>query len=224
MPCRRSRVRVPSPAPDFLWTSRRRGRGVPLSPAVFRPRGAPWRRSQVVRQRSAKPPSRVRLPSPPPTTSLHLAISGRARPRTELPNRQNCRHSADETRRHAAGWAHTRHHPWAFHFKSTAPALPRRGSTSSVSTSCAKRKSSLLYGVGEDAALVVDRLVGATPQRSPACEHQPGNKRCRLLLQRRNGVRVGVEGDGDGRVTEALRDDLGMDAGSPRQQARAHSI
>ena len=29
-----------------------------------------------------------------------------------------------------------------------------------------KRKSSLLYGVGEDAALVVDRLVGATPQRS----------------------------------------------------------
>ena len=58
------------------------------------------RRSQVVRQRSAKPPSSVQLRSPPPTPSLHLAISGGARPRTQLPNRQNCRHSADETRRH----------------------------------------------------------------------------------------------------------------------------
>jgi hypothetical protein len=45
---------------------------------------APGRRSQVVRQRSAKPPSSVQLRSPPPTTSLHLAISCGALPRTEL--------------------------------------------------------------------------------------------------------------------------------------------
>ncbi len=58
---------------------------------------APGRRSQVVRQRSAKPPSPVRLRSPPPTTSLHLAISVvPARVALPLPNRQNCRHSADD--------------------------------------------------------------------------------------------------------------------------------
>ena len=60
------------------------------------------------RQRtSAKPPSAVRLRSPPPRTSLHPAISGRARPSTELTLRQNCRHSADETRRHALSRRHT---------------------------------------------------------------------------------------------------------------------
>jgi hypothetical protein len=51
---------------------------------------------------SAKPPSAVRLRSPPPTTSLHLAISGRVRSRTGLLIRQDCRHLADETRRDSA--------------------------------------------------------------------------------------------------------------------------
>ena len=47
--------------------------------------------------------------------------------------------------------------------------------------------------------------------------HQPGGPHRRLLLQRRDGVRVGVERDGDGRVSEALGDDLGVDAGAQRQ-------
>jgi hypothetical protein len=49
---------------------------------------------------SAKPPSPVRLRSPPPTTSLHTGTFW-CSPRAHfLPIRQNCRHSADETPRH----------------------------------------------------------------------------------------------------------------------------
>lgn len=44
----------------------------------------------------SRPPSSVRLWSPPPTQSLHLAISSGARPPTELPDRQNCRRTAAE--------------------------------------------------------------------------------------------------------------------------------
>ena len=44
-------------------------------------------------------------------------------------------------------------------------------------------------------------------------EHQPRDPLGRLLLHRWDGVRVGVQGDRDGRVPEALTDDLGMDAG-----------
>jgi hypothetical protein len=47
--------------------------------------------------------------------------------------------------------------------------------------------------------------------------HQPGDQRRRLLLHRRDRVRVGVERDRDGGVSEALRDDLGMDASAKRQ-------
>ena len=38
-----------------------------------------------------------------------------------------------------------------------------------------------------------------------------------LLLHRRDRVRVGVEGDRDGGVAEALRDDLEVDAGLRRE-------
>jgi hypothetical protein len=46
-----------------------------------------------------------------------------------------------------------------------------------------------------------------------AREHWLRDQRRRLLLHRRDGVRVGVEGDRDGGVPEALGDDLGVDAG-----------
>ena len=52
------------------------GRGRALCRLPFRVRGRTCvgRRSQVVRQRSAKPPSAVRLRPPPPTSLLHMTI------------------------------------------------------------------------------------------------------------------------------------------------------
>ena len=54
-------------------------------------------------------------------------------------------------------------------------------------------------------------------------EHQPRDQRGSLLLHRRDGVRVRVERDGDGRVAETLTNDLGMDARLKRQR-RANEV
>ncbi len=106
-------------------------------------RTAPGRRSQVVRQRSAKPPSSVQLRSPPPTTSLHLAISGRARSRTILPNRQNCRQVADKTRRHALPCPRT---------SRTQPSFAARGSDlCSLSFAHFQARGSVIYRKGPSA-------------------------------------------------------------------------
>ena len=48
-------------------------------------------------------------------------------------------------------------------------------------------------------------------------EHQSRDQRRRLFLHRRDRMRIGVERDRDGGVSEALGDDLRMDAGLQRQ-------
>ena len=51
------------------------------------------------------------------------------------------------------------------------------------------------------------------------CGHQSGAPHRRLLLRRRDGVRVGVERDRDGGVPKALGDNLGMDASLKRESS-----
>ena len=64
-----------------------------------------------------------------------------------------------------------------------------------------------------------ERSVLATAHWLPLLgrEHQPRDQRRRLLLHRRDGVRVGVEGDRDRGMPEALGDDLGVDARLQRE-------
>ena len=59
-----------------------------------------------------------------------------------------------------------------------------------------------------------------------ACEHQPRDQRRRLLLHRRDGVRVGVERDRDGGVAEALGDYPGVDPGwhPPHHHTLSHAV
>jgi len=52
---------------------------------------------------------------------------------------------------------------------------------------------------------LLERLLGREHQLCDSCR--------RFFLHRRDGVRVGIEGDGDGRMAQSLTDDLGMDAG-----------
>ena len=55
------------------------------------------------------------------------------------------------------------------------------------------------------------------PRRFP-CEHQPRNQRRRLLLHGGDRVRVGIQGDRDGGVPEALGNNLRVNAGAQRQR------
>ena len=59
-----------------------------------------------------------------------------------------------------------------------------------------------------------DTAPDALISRLLAGGHEVCDEHRRLLLHRRDGVRVGVERDRDGGVPEALRDHLGMDAGA----------
>jgi hypothetical protein len=69
-----------------------------------------------------------------------------------------------------------------------------------------KRKRQLSRSACDILPLFLPRITAAVR------EHQPRTQR-RLLLHRRDGVRVGVERDRDGGVPEAFRDDPGMDVG-----------
>ena len=62
---------------------------------------------------------------------------------------------------------------------------------------------------GRPVAVAVPRA----PVRSALAAYQLRDALRRLLLQRRDGMRVGIEGDRDIGVAEPLGDDLGVDAG-----------
>ncbi len=52
-------------------------------------------------------------------------------------------------------------------------------------------------------------------------EHKRGNLLCLILLQRRDGVGVGIERNRDGGMPQPFRDDFGMDAGCETRRFRA---